>query len=101
MEQPIGIRLPKEIMRKIEELSKKQMEDRSTIIRKLVILGYVKLMKEKAAQEYIQGKITLTEGARQANLTVWEMERYLIEQGFKSEYSVEDLESELKMLKKK
>ena len=64
------------------------------------MLGYAKLMKEKAAQEYIQGKITLTEAVTQANLTPWEMERYLIEQGFKSDYSIEDLERELRLLRK-
>ena len=58
-------------------------------------------IREKAGQYYIQGKITLTEAAKQSNLTLWEMERYLIEEGFKSEYSLEELERELKILKKK
>lgn len=99
MEQPIGIRLPKDLLKKIEELSKKQMEDRSTIIRRLVIAGHQQLLKEKAAEAYLEGKITLSEAAKEANLTIWEMEKYLIDKGFKSEYSIEDLEKELEFLK--
>lgn len=100
MEQPIGIRLPKEILKKIDELSKQQMEDRSTIIRKLVISGYLELIKEKALKSYLEGKITFTEAAHQANLTLWEMENYLIDKGYKSHYSIEDLEKEITILKK-
>ncbi len=98
MEQPIGIRLPKDMLKKIDELSKKQMEDRSTIIRKLIIEGYQQFLKEKAAEAYLQKKITLSEAAKMANLTIWEMEKYLIDKGFKSEYSLDDLEKELKSL---
>ena len=100
MRQAIGIRLPKDILEKIEKLSKEEMEDRSTIIRKLVMMGYLNFMKEKAVEGYIRGNITFSEAARQAGLTLWDMEKYLIEQGFKSDYSIEDLEKELKILEK-
>ena len=99
MTQPIGIRLPKEMMFKIDRLGKQEMADRSTIIRKLVIAGYYDLMRKKIAEEYVKGNLTLSEAAEQAGLTIWEMERYLIENGFKSDYSIEDLEKEIKLLK--
>ncbi len=99
MDKPIGIRLPKDILRRIEILAKKQTEDRSTIIRKLVLVGYYQLMKQKSAEEYMRGIITLSEAANRSLCTLWEMEKYLIEQGYKSDYSVEDFESELKLLK--
>ena len=94
----IGIRLPKEVLSRIEQLSKEEHEDRSTIIRKLVILGYLDLVKEKAAEKYLRGKTTLSGAARQAGLTLWEMEHYLVEQGYKSSYSVEDFEKELRSI---
>ena len=99
MTQPIGIRLPKEMMKKIDRLSGQEMVDRSTIIRKLVMAGYYDLMKKKTAEEYAKGNITLSEAAEQAGLTIWEMEKYLIENGFKSSYSIEDLEKEIRLLK--
>lgn len=100
MRQAIGIRLPKEVLRQIEKLSKEEMEDRSTVIRKLVLLGYKDFMHRKAAEEYLKGNITLSRAAHKAGLTIWEMEKYLVEQGFKSSYSIEDLEREMKVLEK-
>ena len=94
----IGIRLPREVLSRIERLSREEHEDRSTIIRKLVMLGYLDLVKEKAAEKYRSGKTTLSQAARQADLTLWEMESYLVERGYKSSYSVEDLEKELRLL---
>ena len=94
----IGVRLPKDVLSRIERLSQEEHEDRSTTIRKLVILGYADLVKEKAAQKYLSGKVTLSEAAHQADLTLWEMEKYLVERGFKSSYSIEDLERELRVL---
>ena len=100
MEQAIGIRLSKEFLEKIERLSKEEVVDRSTIIRKLVIAGYAALSKKKAAEKYIHGEISFSEAAKQAGLTLWEMEKYLVENGFKSDYSAEDLARELKILDK-
>lgn len=101
MAQAIGIRLPKEVLKQIEKLSKDDAEDRSTVIRKLVMIGYKDLMQRKAAEIYVKGRITLSKAAHQAGLTIWEMEKYLVEQGFKSSYSTEDLEKEMKFLGKK
>ncbi|MEK6852484.1 MAG: hypothetical protein AABX59_01265 [Nanoarchaeota archaeon] len=47
------------------------------------------------AKNYIEGKITLSHAAKQANLTLWDMKKYLIEKSYKSYYSLEDLEREI------
>ena len=57
------------------------------------------MLKKKAAEDYMEGKITLSEAARKAELTLWEMEKYLVDNGFKAGYSVENLEKELQLLK--
>jgi len=98
MNKAIGIRLPKEILERIEEMGKIEMEDRSTIIRKLVIEGYFNLIRKKAAEEYAKGRITLSKAAKLARLTLWDMEEYLVNNGFISKYSIKDLERELKLL---
>ncbi len=98
MDKPIGIRLPKEVLIKIEKVSKEEMLDRSAVIRKLIMIGYLELIKKKAAEYYIKGNITFSEAAHRAGLNLWEMEKYLVEQGFKSSYSVEDFERESKIL---
>lgn len=98
MGDAIGIRLPDEILKKIEKLSREEMEDRSTVIRKLVIVGYKEIMQRRSAESYIKGVLTLSEASRQAGLTIWEMEKYLVERGFISDYSKEDIKAELDLL---
>ncbi|MFH1752202.1 MAG: UPF0175 family protein [archaeon] len=54
---------------------------------------------KKAVEDYKTGKITISKAAKKANLTVWEMEKYLIKQGFKSQYSTQDLLEKMRKLK--
>ena len=98
MAEAIGIRLDKEFLKKIEKLSKEEVLDRSSTIRKLVHVGYQNIIKNKAMQEYTRGKITISEAADMAEITIWEMEQYLVEQGYKSSYSIDDLEEEINLI---
>ncbi|MFH1256820.1 MAG: UPF0175 family protein [Candidatus Diapherotrites archaeon] len=96
----IGIRLDKGLLEKIDRLSKAEHFDRSTIIRLLLEEGYGDYVKKKAAENYMAGKITISMAAELSNSTVWELEQYLVKKGFKSQYSIEDLNEELKNLAK-
>lgn len=96
----IGIRVETEMLNKIEDLSKQEHWDRSTAMRLLLAEGYESFIKRKAAQEYKSGKTTLSQAAKKAHCTLWEMEQYLVHHGFKSQYSTEDLKNELETLKK-
>ncbi len=98
MAQAIGIRLPHDVLRKIEELGKAELEDRSTVLRKAIVRGLKDMLAKRSAEDYLSGKTTLSEAARKAELTIWEMEKYLIERGYKSSYSVDDLDREMRML---
>ena len=100
MTEAIGIRLDEMTLRKIDSLTEEEESDRSTIIRKLISKGYKEIAKEKAAEAYTKGRITLSEAARRANLSLWDMESYLVGRGFKSQYSVEDLMEEAANLAK-
>ena len=99
MTSAVGVRLSDDILRKVEDIGKSEAEDRSTVIRKAVVLGLKELVERKAADEYLKGMITLSEAARNAELTLWEMEKYLVDRGFKSSYSIDDMEKEMKLLK--
>ena len=79
-------------------MSDEENVDRSTLVRRLVRKGYELRKKEMAAERYKKGRITLSRAAEKADVTVWEMERYLTESGYKSEYSVKDLERETSKL---
>lgn len=97
MNRAIGIRLDSETLKKVKELEEEESLDRSTIIRKLVLIGYKDLTTKKAARKYIEGKITISEAAHRAGISILDMEKYLIDNGFKSSYSIEDLKQELRL----
>jgi len=94
----MGIRLPKELLEAIEDKAKEDNTDKSTVIRQILASAIREHQKEKAAQLYKEGKITITAAAKTANLTVHEMIDYLIESGYKTEYTLEDFRREIKLL---
>lgn len=94
-----GIRLPKELLEAIEEKAKEDNTDKSTVIRQILASAIKEHQKEKAAQLYKKGKITITAAAKAANLTVNEMINYLTKSGYKTEYTIEDFRREIKLLK--
>lgn len=98
MEEAVGVRLSEELLEKIEVLSQKEGDDRSTTMRKLIQRGFEEITRERAAQAYREGRVTLSEAAERADLTVWEMEQYLVHHGYRSSYSIEDLSAELDAL---
>jgi len=98
MSEAIGIRLNQDFLKKIERLSKEEILDRSSTIRKLIHIGYQNFIKKKAAQDYTKGKITISKAAEIAETTIWEIEQYLVENGYKSSYSIEDINKELKLI---
>lgn len=100
MGEAIGIRMDEGLLRKIDKISKNENADRSTIIREMIRLGYRDFLLDRVASAYIEGKITLSQAAKVAEVTIWEMEKYLVDKGFRSSYSLEDLENEMKILEK-
>jgi len=101
MADVIAIRIEDELLKKLAQLGNEIESDRSSLLRLLIMKGYKEMLKEKAAQLYIEGKITFSEAAYRADLTLWDMEMYLVEKGYKSDYSIDDLEEEMKLLNKK
>lgn len=100
MAEAIGIRLEDEFLATVDKISKEEALDRSTMIRKLLKLGFSDYIKQKAKEQYLADKITLSKAAGMAGITIWEMQRYLVEEGYKSEYSLKDLQEDMKLLQK-
>lgn len=90
----IGVRLPDDLLEKLDRVSEQEQLDRSTVIRRLLERGYEDFMTEQAAEQYRRGEVTLSQAASLAELTLWEMEQYLVQEGYRSEYSIADLERE-------
>ena len=101
MAEAIGIRIDEDFLNKIDKLGKEEGVDRSTIIREMINLGYTDFIMDRLSKSYIEGKVTLSQAAKLAEVTIWEMEKYLVDKGFKSSYSIDDLEKELEILNRK
>ena len=93
------IRVPDELLEKLDRLSDEQGLDRSTVIRRLIEIGYDEFMLDEAADRYRRGDLTMTEAADLAECTLWELERYLVQEGYVSDYSIADLERERETLR--
>jgi predicted HTH domain antitoxin len=96
---PMGIRLPKEFIKIIEEKAKEDRTDKSTVIRQFLAVAISEYKKAKAARLYKDGKITISTAAKMANLTVHEMVEYLVKIGFISDYAIDDFRMEIELLK--
>lgn len=97
----IGVRLPKKVLDYIDQEAKRESVDRSVIIRRLVERGAIEIKKEKAVKSYIEGKIWISGAAEMADLTILEMVDYLVCNGFRSEYSIDDFRRGVTLLEKK
>lgn len=94
MPKSVGIRMDEDLIKKLDRLASQENLDRSTIVRKLLKEGYGDYLKKRAAERYKKGRITISKAAEVAGITVWEMEKFLVEEGYKSSYSIEDLKKE-------
>jgi predicted HTH domain antitoxin len=101
MSEIVAERMDEDFLQKVDQLGDEEVADRSTVIRQLLSKGYKEHLREKAARLYREGAITFSEAARRGGVNLWEMQQYLVEKGFKSQYAIEDLERELRSIKKK
>ncbi len=101
MSEIVAVRMDEDFLQRIDQLGEEEVADRSTVIRQLLVKGYKEYQREKAVQLYREGVITFSEAARRGGVNLWEMQQYLVEKGFRSQYSIDDLESELSSLRKR
>lgn len=99
MNTALGVRFPEELLKELDEIAMSEHVDKSTIIRKFVAEHLKEYKLEKAVEKYRHGKLSLSGVARKTGLTVHEVLDYLRLKGYKSEYSIGDLERELDLLK--
>ena len=59
------------------------------------------LRKGRAIDAYRKGHLTFSAAAKEAGLTLWEMEQALVECGATSTYTIADLERETRLLQQR
>ena len=94
----VSARLPKVIVKIIEEIAREEKVDKSTILNR-ALDHYIREWKlRKAIESYREGLITLSRAAEIAGVSIWEMIDILAERKIQSQYDIEDLEEDLKAL---
>ncbi len=90
------VRLPEDLAKAILRRAEIEMVDESTAIRQLLALG----VKDYAVQLYRMGKVTLTEAASLANMTVREMIDLLLDHGVKGNIRADQQRKAIEFLTK-
>ncbi|MEM2960487.1 MAG: UPF0175 family protein [Candidatus Bathyarchaeia archaeon] len=92
----VSARLPREKVRLIEEIAREEKVDKSTILER-ALEHYMREWKLRRAVElYRDELVTLSRAAEIAGVSVWEMIDVLAQKKVTLQYSVEDLEEDLK-----
>jgi len=93
-------RVENELAEIIDEVSKEEGMDRSTVIRRFLMKAAKDWLIEKSLQEYEEGRITLWQAARRCGLSVWE----IIDEAKRREvhvpYTLAEFKEDLKGLRK-
>ena len=92
----VAARLPKSLVSDIKKIEDVEQTDRSTVLRKLLYKAVVDWKKEHAAKLYSEGKISLERAAMEADISVREMMEYLKQRRIPAQYTLEDLEEDMK-----
>ncbi|MDP3104761.1 MAG: ribbon-helix-helix protein, CopG family [Candidatus Methanoperedens sp.] len=94
----LGIRLDKKMVRELSRIANEEHIDRTTVIRKLIASAIEKYKKDKVLGKYEQGKISISKAAEDTGLTIGDIEEYMVREGYRSKYSVQDMMRELEHL---
>jgi metal-responsive CopG/Arc/MetJ family transcriptional regulator len=96
----VGIRIDQSLLSDLNEIAKSEHLDRTTIIRKILFKAVNEYKVQQAMERYKKGVVSISRAAVEANMTVFEFVKYLIDHDYKSKYSIEDLERELILFEK-
>jgi len=97
----ISTRLEEKDAKILEEIAQEENIDKATLIRKWILSKITEHKLEKAAEKYQKGLISIEEGAKMANTTIWKFIEYIREKNIWPPIQTkEELEKELKETKK-
>lgn len=97
MSETICLRLSKETIEKLQDLSGREQKDRSTLIREIIDKGIKEKNIDYAISLYQQGKAIGMKAAKLADVSLWQFYKILNEKGILIQYSQKDLEEDLKL----
>ena len=93
-------RIEEDLARVIDEVSKQEGMDRSTVIRRFLIKAVKEWLIERSLEDYELGKVTLWQAAERCGLSLWEMIIEARKREIHVPYTLEEFKEDLKGLRK-
>ena len=87
----ITTRVPDDIEKKIEDISRAEHLDKSTVVRRLLSKAVQEWMIDNVLAQYKDGKITLGKAAQVVGLPLREMIAIASKRGIPFQYNIDDL----------
>jgi len=92
-------RLPDEMVKEIERIAQIEKLDKSSVIRRLLDRAIPEWKLEYALKLYQNGEISIGKAAELSSINIWEFMEKLSNLKIPLNYSLEDLENDLKVVK--
>jgi len=93
-------RIEEDLAKVIDEVSKEEGMDRSTVIRRFLMKAVKEWLIERSLEDYKQGKVTLWQAAERCGLSLWEMVIEARKKEVHVPYTLEEFREDLKGLQK-
>jgi len=91
----VSLILPKKLRDEIESLAAATGEDRSTLMRKLMLKGLEELKLDIALESYMKGKTSIERSSRIAGVSIWRFLDELTNRKIGIRYKLEDAQEEI------
>jgi predicted HTH domain antitoxin len=93
-------RIEEDLAKIIDEVSKEEGMDRSTVIRRFLMKAVKEWLIEKSLEDYEQGKVTLWQAAERCGLSLWEITIEAKKREIHVPYTLEEFREDLNGLQK-
>ena len=95
MMKSISIRLREDFMKEAQKLAQLEMVDKSTIMREALEKGFADIKLEIALENFSKGKVSTSEAAKIADLSIGEMMDEIVKRGLKQQLTMDDMKGSL------
>ncbi len=91
----VSLTVPKEIINRSDKIAEERLEDRSTVMRKLLSLGLQQYSLQKALMAYSGGKLSLGKAAELSMVSLWKFLDALSERKIPIRHDLEGIKEEI------
>ena len=91
----ITLRLPQDVLEKIDEIAKRENKERSEVVREILKIGLKDKLIEDALKMYREGKVSMWKASKMAGVSLWEFIEILKDRGVEIQYRVRELEEDV------